>query len=205
MLPSSRTAMRTHLAIIGVIILTGLIGRPLAAQSLGNEDLHIQQVETEVMEGSPAQEVAMNTIMERLRAGERAILDAHTIRGSGVGGNFAAVGQEGDDNTASVTQIGLSNIAVMYQQGTGNSAAIEQRGDGNIFGAWVIGAGNQLNVLQQGTDNVYMLDFVGDNLDHAVQQIGNGIEAVQTGSARRPFSIEQRGSGMSIRIDHNTP
>ena len=147
----------------------------------------------------------MNTIMERLRAGERTIFDAHIMRSSGAGANFAAVGQEGDDNTASVTQIGLSNIAVMYQQGTRNSSALEQSGDGNIFGAWVIGTGNQLNVLQHGNDNVYMLDFVGDNLNHSVQQIGNGIEAIQTGSARRPFSIEQRGSGMSIRIDHNTP
>ena len=197
--------MRPFSYTTSLLLLMGLLGHPLAAQSIGNEDLHIQQVETEVMDREPAREAAMNTIMERLHAGERVILDAHTVRGAGVGGNFAVVSQEGDDNTASVTQIGLSNIAVMYQQGTQNSAALEQRGDGNIFGAWVIGTGNQLNVLQQGNDNVYMLDFVGHNLDHSVQQIGNGIEAIQTGSARQPFSIEQRGSGMSIRIDHNTP
>ena len=195
--------MCRYAPLVALLMLAGFTSRPLSAQSLGNEDLHIEQAEAAVMQS--AHDGATDALLDGLRRGERDMLNAYLAPGFGVGGNFAVIKQEGEENVAGVTQTGASNMAVIHQEGSRNVTLLDQIGEGNVFGAWLIGSDNHLQLRQQGRDNVYQLDFVGDNLNHSVQQVGNGIEAYQVGSARQPFGIEQYGSGMSIRIEHNTP
>ena len=168
------------------------------------ESIHLMQVEVD--ETQPPVEQATTFILDRLEnGGQRNLLHSYLLSGFSAGGNITLVNQNGTDNEANVLQFGLSNLAVVSQQGSDNATLLEQIGNNNIFGAWLTGDGNLLSVHQEGHDNLYVLDFVGSDLNHSVLQIGNGIEAYQVGAASRPFSIEQYGSRMNIRIEHNSP
>jgi hypothetical protein len=167
-----------------------------------DEDLHLEQAEAAT--SAVTSDEATTLILNRLRSGEQqSVLNLHLLTGFSKGGNFALVHQAGEDNAALVNQIGLANLAVIDQEGERNRTELEQIGQRNIFGAWLRGDENFLSLLQQGDDNIYILDFVGDKLDHAVEQIGSGIQAVQVGYGSQPFGIQQHGEGMDIRIEHN--
>ena len=194
----------THATILFLVGVFNLCGSHASAQHRSDENLHIQQVEVEATELS--HEEAIETILQRLQDGEqRGLLSSYLLTGHKAGGSFAIINQDGESNAADVVQIGLSNLAVLHQQGNLNITLLEQLGDHNLFGAWLTGDGNYLDVRQEGNDNIYLLDFIGDNLNHSVVQQGDGIHATQIGSGSQPFSIEQTGSGMNIRIEHNGP
>lgn len=171
----------------------------------GDEELHLQQValESTLM----THDEATSLILQRLGQGDQNALNAYLVADFQQGGNFAFVQQDGGANVADVAQIGLSNVAVMQQIGIGNLTLLEQLGNRNVFGAWLTGDNNRLSLRQQGDDNVYILDFVGDDqhLGHSVDQVGNNLQAVQIGAAAAPYSIQQRGNGMEIRVEHNAP
>lgn len=178
---------------------------PSVAQTSSlEEDLHVQQVETQ--ETQPMRQEVAAVLLDQVQDGEqRGLLSSYLLTGHKAGGSFAIINQDGESNAADVVQIGLSNLAVLHQQGNLNITLLEQLGDHNLFGAWLTGDGNYLDVRQEGNDNIYLLDFIGDNLNHSVVQQGDGIHATQIGSGSQPFSIEQTGSGMNIRIEHNGP
>lgn len=184
-------------------VLVALLAVPALAQTAEeDEELFLQQAERAQTEISPDE--AREEILQRLQDGEHQyILSSFLLSGFQSGGNFALINQQGEDNLAGINQVGLSNLAVMHQEGNVNTTEVDQLGNRNIFGAWLTGDNNQLRVSQIGDDNVYVLDFVGTDLDHTVTQQGDGIRAVQIGRSTRPFSIEQYGSGMDIRIEHN--
>jgi hypothetical protein len=179
-----------------------LIPDAVMAQTASDEDLHIQQAEIAETQLTPEEATAI--ILDRLRDGEQQdILNSHLLSGFQQGGNFALVNQHGELNTVIVNQLGLANLAVIDQEGARNRTELDQIGNRNIFGAWLRGNDNLLSLLQEGDDNVYILDFEGDGLNHSVDQVGSGIQAVQVGYGSQPFSIQQYGSGMEIRIEHN--
>lgn len=134
-------------------------------------------------------------------ASEEALM--RTLRGNGSGGNYAAAIQIGNGNSALLQQFGRSNIAVMQQIGNGNVTTLLQEGVGNVYSSTLTGDHNELNVQQLGNNNSYTFDFTGDDLEHSVVQEGDAIRAMQIGTAHRPVSIEQRGSGMDVIIRHN--
>lgn len=121
------------------------------------------------------------------------------------GGNFARLDQHGAGNRARLDQRGASNVAVLALVGSGNTTRLEQAGSGNLYGGFLTGSGNTLEVVQRGRDNVYLLDVQGSGLAHSVRQLGTGLQAAQRGDGGVPFSIEQRGDGMNVFIEHNLP
>lgn len=166
-------------------------------------DLHIQQVEVAATQRSP-EEVAED-ILYRLQHGGIMPDRLDVLGAFSQGQSFAHINQHGQMNAASLSQSGLHNLAVMQQEGNSNTTVLEQIGNGNVLGVWLTGDNNFLDVLQQGNDNVYVLDFIGDDLQHTVTQQGDGIQARQIGLGSRPFGIEQYGSGLNILIEHVHP
>lgn len=192
-----------HFALASCLL--ALLAVPALAQTAEeDEELFLEQAEVAQTQLSP--DDAREAILQRLHDGQHVgILNSFLTAGLPQGGNFALINQEGVGNTASILQEGMANLAVMHQEGNRNTNVLEQIGTGNIFGSWFIGDDNHLTLRQQGNDNVYILEFEGSgrNFGHSVEQIGDGIQAIQIGAAERPFSIEQYGSGMEIRIEHN--
>lgn len=171
-----------------LFIVLGLIYASAAtAQHVADEDLLIEQAQLGTMQSSA---------------------NGNPLRGlllSGVGPSVsvALVSQSGDGNTAFVNQQGQGNKALMQQIGSGNTTLFEQIGNYNSLAARLEGNYNFLSISQRGDDNRYEFDFTGDYLEHSIEQHGTGLSASQTGMARRPFSIEQRGRGAAISIEHN--
>ncbi|MEM1125186.1 MAG: hypothetical protein AAGI71_00940 [Bacteroidota bacterium] len=147
---------------------------------------------------------AIALIQDRLSPRDQHALQAHLVGGVLQGGSFGLITQQGTGNTARLVQAGAANLAVLSQQGDRNTTLLEQIGTGNIYGAWLTGHDNMIDVVQHGADNVYLLDFEGHGLQHQVVQHGVGNQAVQLGTGRAPFSIEQRGDHMEIVVRHGS-
>lgn len=121
----------------------------------------------------------------------------------GSDGNAATIVQRGSHNSATLIQRGAGNVAVMTQTGSWNEVSAEQRGNDNLIGIRLVGHDNSLDVLQNGNDNAYLFSFAGDDLDHSVEQRGHDLQLIQLGQGTLPFSVEQQGTGMTVRIEHN--
>jgi len=127
---------------------------------------------------------------------------------AGEAGSGAAVYQDGDDNTARVTQNGAGHTAVLVQQGDGNTTTLEQNGTDHLAGIRLTGDSNTFGLTQNGSGHRYLLDFSskdGPPADHQVVQNGTSNTAVQTGQGITPFNIKQEGSGMTMVIRHRGP
>jgi minor curlin subunit len=167
-------------------------------------DAQRQQVVSAITGQLPAEQgaaAAGNVLFELDFSGTFAGIVARALT-SGTG-NTAAIFQDGANNTAQVEQIGQNNAAVMVQRGSFNTSTLLQDGNYNVYGSLLDGMNNTLRVEQIGDNNGYIFGFQGNNLNHAVQQIGNNIKATQIGMGHAPFSIEQHGSNMDITIRHN--
>jgi hypothetical protein len=185
-----------------LLVVLGSVGVWNAGAQNFNEDLHLEQAQ--IATTSPNTFDATSLIHRAMQDGDQRSLFAHpALAGLLQDGNLSLVRQDGELNMASILQMGRANLAVIAQDGSRNLTELEQIGERNIFGAWLTGNDNQLLLRQHGNDNVYMLDFVGNDLNHSVDQIGSGIRAIQVGHGSKPFSVEQRGEGMDIRIEHN--
>jgi hypothetical protein len=117
-------------------------------------------------------------------------------------GQFGLVGQDGSGHTALLRQHGTGNLAVLYQLGAGQTASLEQVGAENVLALRLLGEGGTVDVQQLGDGNFYLFDVAGSGFVHTVLQVGDGLRAVQTGATDTPFDIEQRGTGMSLSIQH---
>lgn len=185
-----------------ILALALLVGMPALAQSQQtDEDLMIEQAHIRATQ--PSGDAAADAVFDRLLHAQGNPLAPRLMMGLGPDANLSLVSQHGDANAARVAQEGTANVAVMLQLGYGNTSFLEQIGHGNSIAASVEGDYNRLSVSQRGDDNRYVLDFRGDDLDHTVTQHGSGMNAVQIGVGRKPFSIEQRGRGTSVTVEHN--
>lgn len=165
------------------------------AQQASDEDLILEQAQLRTIQGADGRPAA-------------GLIGNGTFGGlilSGINpySGTALVSQTGELNSAIISQQGQGNIAALQQIGSANTTVFEQIGNHNSIIALLEGNQNYLSVLQRGNQNRYEFEFKGDHLDHSIEQHGDGLSATQTGIARRPFSIEQRGHGASISIEHN--
>ncbi len=121
-------------------------------------------------------------------------------------GHVGLVRQEGTGHAAALHQLGPANLAALYQRGADQSALVEQVGAGNVLGLRLDGDGHAVTARQLGDGNLYLLDADGPAggpaFDHAVLQVGDDLQAIQTGVTAAPFDVEQRGTGMSLIIRH---
>lgn len=118
--------------------------------------------------------------------------------------NFVALFQDGSGNFISTVQgQGTGNQIQASQSGANNALYAVQLGSDNVLGVRLIGNDNTLHTLQQGDANQYLFSFQGNSLDHSLLQVGDHLRAVQIGVGSLPFSIEQMGHDMEIRIVHD--
>jgi len=192
---------RTYTTRLTATLLLGALASPAALAQAGTADeVFLPQAGLTVSLTPLTREQAIDEVYVRLWDEDQAALDLALGR---TDGNVALVRQMGSGNTVTADQAGARNLAVLVQDGTGNTADVSQIGDDNLFGATVTGDLNALDVTQRGDRNVYLLDFTGDRLDHTVVQDGDDLQLVQTGVAEAPFSVEQRGDGAALVIEHN--
>lgn len=77
---------------------------------------------------------------------DTSVIDSIPTLPSNSTGNLSFVLQQGDFNTASITQSGQRNVGLIYQIGYNNTAAITQTGNGH-----------RGLIMQQGSNNVAIL------------------------------------------------
>lgn len=184
------------------------------AQEVPEPGVHISQVAVEDDASSlPEPETVLDrdaaSIWTQLHCSGLGNTDAECVLASSgrvpasADGSSAEIVQSGRHNIARIIQQGARNVLHASQVGARNELYAEQIGDGNQIAARLIGDDNSLQVQQHGDDNAYLFSFEGDGLDHSLSQVGSGLRAVQLGTGDLPFSIEQKGTDMQIRIVHD--
>ena len=134
-------------------------------------------------------------------------------------GSFGAVMQDGDTNTANLTQEGRGNVGVIDQLGNNNIAKLFQQGNQNRTYALQNGDENEINVSLIGDDNVFGIEQYGNGNSYVLNfgrrlgvthsntawcSDGNDLSLSQDGfSTTGPASVVQSGNGMEVNIEHN--
>ncbi len=109
------------------------------------------------------------------------------------------------ENYIGLTQSGSDNTAIIFQEGKYNAMEIEQLGNNNLYELSLNGEENLIHVLQTGHYNKLYQILEGDGIGLQVTQQGSDLELVQieTGGNAPAYRVDQRGEGMSIRIEYN--
>lgn len=118
-------------------------------------------------------------------------------------GHTASIDQQGDGNYALMYQFGANNQAHLLQNGAGNQTYLLQSGVGNIFDVDIHGNDNLVGVAQIGYDNLFNPNITASNRHIIKVQVGIGNRMVELGQPEIPMSVEQRGDGMEIIIQHH--
>ncbi len=132
--------------------------------------------------------------------------DLRSSAGPPAGGfrNFVALVQAGSGNFIATVQAGgTGNQIQASQTGDNNTLYADQLGSDNLLGVRLVGNDNTLHSSQHGSGNQYLFSFEGNSLNHNLLQEGDNLRAVQIGVGTLPFSIEQLGHDMEIRIVHD--
>ncbi|MFP3861206.1 MAG: hypothetical protein ACLFUW_10320, partial [Bacteroidales bacterium] len=92
------------------------------------------------------------------------------------------------------------NHIQLYINGNNNNSTAAQNGKGNIMDLGIDGDGNSGDYLQEGNEN-YIFDRIKDNnLNHQIEQFGNGLGIYNEGRQELPLIINQKGQGMKMKI-----
>ncbi|OWP62947.1 hypothetical protein CDA63_11210 [Hymenobacter amundsenii] len=108
-------------------------------------------------------------------------------------------------NQAYITQVGLSNEAVLVQKGSGNTTTINQFGQRNQATSKVSGDNNTTKLNQIGNDNRLVRDVATNQTDFKLTQLGNNNQLRQTGTeslAPPRYEVEMRGNGIQLSIQN---
>lgn len=118
----------------------------------------------------------------------------------GTGHYTDGIVQIGDDNLASLSQLGTNNGAFMYQEGNMNSGSVIQSGTDNLAYNLQRGNDNVSNITQDGTTtSVVNTHQGGEDLESS----GNTILATQTEGADLYIGARQDGTGNAATIDQS--
>ncbi len=205
---------RVVLAIAVLAVGIGTTAEPLRAQERTRSEIHVQQVATsgytasDLPDSKTSEDRKIASLWPQVSCESLGQTASECALSTSVppvspGTNLATIVQHGSGHRATIIQRGISNVAVSTQHGSGNELSATQLGNDNLIGIRLVGHDNSLNVRQNGNDNAYLLSFAGDDLDHSVTQVGSGLRLVQLGTGSLPFSVEQQGTGMTVRIEHN--
>ncbi|WP_300597155.1 hypothetical protein [Erythrobacter sp.] len=113
------------------------------------------------------------------------------------GDHFAQILQDGDANLVELSQQGTgATTLLLAQQGNGNSVLLSQSdfgGDGSVAAIAQAGVGNSIELTQSGSNNQANLLQTGDNNSMIAEQFGNGnrLTWTQTGSNLGPAPAGQ--------------
>lgn len=121
---------------------------------------------------------------------QRLIIDATQV---------AKIRTVGNNNSATLTQSGTSNVGIISIDGNGNTANLSQVGSGLLSAIKIEGSFNSLDVEQQGTALQNLILLGGNNLNFDVQQDASGVKLTQTGSGI-PLQIKSTGRTIPLII-----
>lgn len=216
LLQAERPVVLDWVTLLSAFVAASIVIAPTEAQTTTQDEAYIRQVATPVQEDSdPSPTTSLDLraaeLWPELRCAGLGNSDAECVLSSSgtvpssADGNSAHIVQSGSHNVATIVQEGNANVLHASQIGDGNTLNAEQFGDRNRIAARLVGNENSLQVEQYGDDNAYLFSFEGDGIDHSLIQYGSDLRAVQlgTGDLDLPYSIEQRGTDMQIRIGHD--
>ena len=96
---------------------------------------------------------------------------------------------------------GTGNYINLKMTGKGNQAyATQKEGTGNFLDLEIHGKENVGQYLQEGNNNILVDKIAGNNIRREVYQDGNDLGLFNQGMQSTPMIINQRGSGMKIKI-----
>jgi hypothetical protein len=207
----------SHIRSAGLAVplaLTVLAFPPLvAAQSTGNGEAYVTQATREAAQAhavrgtdpahTPGVQVQERLFRNSPLAAGGAAAGPTAAAASAGGGNTAVIVQKGSGNAATLEQHGNGNFGEIVQKGSANTTHAVQEGNHNVLRVELAGARNEFNLVQRGDDNQYVRALRGSGLKETVVQQGVGLSVVQVGAISVPFSVQQIGRGMEIRIEHN--
>jgi len=117
--------------------------------------------------------------------------------------NSSIIEQSGEQNNASLSNVGDENIAYQVQDGAGNQQRIELWGDGNTYNAEQFGDENfiYLNARGTGPGLFGRADNGGNNNDNEANIVQSGDNNMFTGAitgSNNQVDAEQNGNGNQI-------
>lgn len=119
----------------------------------------------------------------------------------------ARVSSTEQENHVQITQNGNGNTAEITQEGMRNAAEINQKGNSNNYQGSLTGEDNLIHILQTGSGNTVYQELYGYNIELQVIQHGSGNELIQIETAGNApiYQVQQKGEGMRIVIEHSAP
>lgn len=108
------------------------------------------------------------------------------------------IAQIGDDNSASVEQLGSYNNGGVAQLGDDNDAEIEQAGIGNRAFTLQYGDDNDARTFQEGRGNVGLTRQKGDNNYSLISQLGHRNTAVTSQIGYRNISVTGQSGAYNV-------
>ncbi len=135
------------------------------------------------------------------------------VSGDADGAAYGA-GDNGYNDSATVSQVGTSNLASALQGGNGNNSSISQNGMNNSAGSYQLGSGSYSTINQTSNNGNALVDQRGLNGSASVSQTATGdnayVSQMGTGAynyatvsqaAARALSVSyQNGSGNSVSV-----
>ncbi|MGO3932767.1 curlin subunit CsgB [Rhodopseudomonas pseudopalustris] len=115
------------------------------------------------------------------------VIPSETVySGNSAGQNSATVTQVGSNNSAVVDVQGSRNTTLQTQTGVNNESSILLTGNQNRVRETQIGSGNSADITVSGNNNNITNTQIGSNLGIGVNQIGNGksVSITQIGVGR---------------------
>ncbi|MCG6912930.1 hypothetical protein LJE86_03350, partial [bacterium BMS3Abin03] len=99
-------------------------------------------------------------------------------------------------------QNGDINTAVLTQTGSGNNHYIYQYGNSNMFEGSVTGNNNSSLIDQIGNSNLVNQKLSGNDMTYILSQFGNNNEIVQVknNQSAQKYEIIQNGNGLQLVI-----
>ena len=161
-----------------VVLLFRIATVSVLAQYTSSEDVLLQQVKTEELQGE-ANLIATN---------QGKLLKHQQLAGSNV----------------NLIQYGDHNRATLQQQGVGNTVNLTQTGVGNSYEGYLQGSNNLAEINQRGVGNQLVQDLQTNNKEYIVNQTGNQNTLIQIekGAGAPAYRVDQIGNGMSITIQN---
>ncbi len=170
-----------------------VIALSLSAQEVDSESLLLYDLERD-----------MDMVDEGFSADE-----ANKVKLLQLGHNNSAVTDQNNSshslpNVVTAFQHGINNEVFILQAGSGNTSRVLQQGISNDYELELEGDDNTTNLLQQGAGNTVEQYINADGVDYTVVQQGlnNELIQIENNPEMPDYTIWQRGTGISVRIEN---
>ena len=157
-----------------------------------NEEAFLKQIESSGLSVAKSNDLSLSNNVQIQQIGDYNNASVNqTLTGTGIRGNVAELIQNGNINTA-----------VLTQTGSGNNHYIYQNGNSNMFEGSVTGNNNSSLINQIGSSNLVNQKLSGNDMTFILSQFGNNNEIVQVknNQSAQKYEIIQNGNGLQLVI-----